>query len=157
MANDIGHIDMTIVASFGLILKSRFIKKNRFIINFHPGDLPYCRGRHPLPCAIKHSHDFMGVAARLIEDEKIDAGPICCKILVPINYDKDYKYNENILLGFLPLLVDKIMVDFIDTGNVESSCVQEDGVYYPPLPFIELKAIMNANNLRKYKNEKNHN
>lgn len=140
-------IDLTVVASFGLILKNEYIRKNRYIVNFHPGDIPACRGRHPLPCAIKYRHEFMGITAHLIQNEKIDAGPICHKVLLPIDYTDSYKGNEKRLLSVLPMMVEKIISEFLRTDGLTAVAVKSDGNYYRPLTGEELDRIFNAKTL----------
>ena len=77
-------IEYCFIASFGKILKKEIIKKCKYILNFHPGDVFRCRGRHPLPSAILHNYPEMGITVHLIEDERIDAGPILYRLLFPL-------------------------------------------------------------------------
>jgi methionyl-tRNA formyltransferase len=135
------NIDLTVVSSFGLILRKAYIQKNKYIVNFHPGDIPNCRGRHPLPAAIKNKHEFMGITAHLITDEQIDYGRICRKILIPIDYTRNYEYNADRLVKLLPMMVSSIMEEFVSSGGIVGVCVKSIGNYYPPLSKEELDKI----------------
>ncbi len=89
------------VASFGIIFSMKIINSFKKIVNFHPGDVFTCRGRHPLPFAIKKRLPMMAITAHYIDSEKIDCGPIIAQQFIPIDYNSDYKYNEKILLSTL--------------------------------------------------------
>ena len=106
------NLEYCFVASFGIILKSDVIKKfKKYIINFHAGDVFKCRGRHPLPVSILHNYPEMGITVHLIEDEKIDAGPILYRLLMPIDYEASYEFNEKRLLNALRCLTSLVAND----------------------------------------------
>lgn len=86
-----------VIASFGLLFSQTLIDRFKQVVNFHPGDVLTCRGRHPLPFAILKKLPLMCITAHLITSEKIDAGPIITQIFMPISYSKSYEFNANIL------------------------------------------------------------
>jgi methionyl-tRNA formyltransferase len=94
----LGAIETCFIAGFGTILKNDFISKCKTIVNVHLGDVLTCRGRHPLPTAILQKEVFMTATIHRIDSEKIDAGPVLGKIKLPIDYEKNYAYNEAMLV-----------------------------------------------------------
>jgi len=149
----LGHrvlIDLCFVASFGIILKKDFITRCKHIVNFHPGDVEVCRGKHPLPVAILNRHKLMGIAAHLIDSEKIDAGPVIAKMIIPIEYDKSYRYNEGRLLEALRFVVRYVVEGYVKNGKFASYEWDENSSgYYNPMQTEILNRIINANDLRE--------
>jgi len=89
-------------AGCGLLFAQSVIDACTRVVNFHPGDLFTCRGRHPLPFAILKKLPQMCISAHFIDSEKIDAGPLITRIFLPIDYDASYAANERALLDALP-------------------------------------------------------
>jgi len=148
IAKHIEYIELCIVASFGIILKQSFISKCRYIVNFHPGDVDVCRGKHPLPAAILNSHKTMGVTVHLINSEKIDFGPILAKYLVPIDYTRSYKYNENKLIEAMRPLTSMLMKDYLNYGRfIAYDWDNTNSTYYKPLDKKTLGKLMNSDSL----------
>ncbi|MDR2646489.1 MAG: hypothetical protein LBC04_04985 [Holosporaceae bacterium] len=133
--DNISHIGLLVVASFGIILREDLIKKCGHVVNIHPGDIPNCRGRHPLPCAILNKHKFMAITAHLIDSEKIDCGPIIAKIVIPINYRESYRHNEKRLLSNLRHITSIFLDEYVSGGKITSCSLKnsENGIYYNPL------------------------
>jgi len=144
-------INLCFVASFSLILKKNFINKCKHIINFHLGDVNICRGRHPLPTTILNGHKSMGITVHLIDSEKIDAGPILAKIILPIDYHKSYKINEKVLLQALEPLTCFLIDGYLKKGGFVSYqwCLKSSS-YFKPLEKEVLSKIIEAPNLRKF-------
>lgn len=146
------QIELCLVASFGLLLENDFLKKVNWTVNIHPGSLETCRGRHPLPFAISKGLQFMTVTAHLIENEKIDNGPVVASFSLPIDYEKTYTYNDKKLRATLPFLTELIVSQYknerrIFTGNIDLSSAP----YNKRLESEVLHEMMNAKNLLKYK------
>lgn len=131
-----------IVASFGLILKQEVIGSVEWIVNIHPGLLPECGGRHPLPTAILNRHTTMGLTAHLIDDQRIDHGPVVARCQLPIDYKSGYRANEARLLAELPALVDSIAEAAL-TGFVDKQKLRNRAYFKPLSPEI-LDAIFSA-------------
>lgn len=131
-----------LVASFGRILKQQVIGSVEWIVNIHPGLLPECGGRHPLPTAILNRHATMGLTAHLIDDERIDHGPVIARCELPIDYRRNYRANEAKLLAELPSLVDSI-AEAASTGFVKRQALRKR-IYFKPLSSKILDAIFNA-------------
>src|SRR3989338_52850 len=147
---DTKNIGLCVVASFGIVFKDQFIKKCKYIVNFHPGDIDICRGRHPLPVAILNKHKTMGITAHLINSEKIDAGPVLAKVLLPIDYGKSYRYNESILFEMLKLLTKFLMGTYSKTGRfIAYEWDYKNSTYFKPLKKEILDRIINSNNLEE--------
>lgn len=144
--------DLCIVASFGLIIMNPFIKKVDWLVNLHPGSLLNSRGRHPLPFAIKKGLSFMTLTAHLIEDEKIDNGPLVAEINIPLDYKKSYQYNDQKLRSCLPFLTQFVAFQYQNESRILSSSIDlKDSLYNKRLVGSELEEMMSAKNLLKYK------
>ena len=151
------NLEFCFVAIFGRILKSNVIKKFKYIINFHPGDVFKFRGRHPLHLAILHNYPEMGITVHLIEDESIDAGPILYRLLMPIDYDASYKFNEKRLLNALRYLAYLVANDIKQGKIISYRWNVEQSTYFKPLEREVLRKIVEAKRLRDIKNKKNDN
>jgi methionyl-tRNA formyltransferase len=152
VAEEIGNISLCLIASFGLILKKPFIDRTNLIMNIHPGSLYNSRGRHPLPFAISKGLSFMTLTAHLIQDEKIDHGPIMMEINLPIDYYCSYNENDQRLRSCLPYVTDYILRNL--NRRMEMPVLKADlrsSVYNKPLDKEELSSMMNAKTLEAYK------
>lgn len=142
--------DLCIVASFGLLLKSEFIRKTDLIVNIHPGSLMNSRGRHPLPFAIKKGLPFMSLTAHLIEDEKIDNGPVVAEWNIPIDYSGTYEENDRRLRSILPFITAYILKQYINNNIYTASIDLSKAKYNLRLTADELGEMMQAKDLKKY-------
>lgn len=144
-------IDLVFCASFGTILRNSFIKKCRYIINYHCADIEQFRGRHPLPTAILNRSSSMALSAHFIDSEKIDAGPFVARITLPINYDQDYHYNEARLRSFLSPITESLLQEYRLAGKLSSWPVKAGAKknYFKPLDGPVLSRIFSANKLKK--------
>lgn len=97
-------------AGCGILFPQKIIELCSCIVNFHPGDIFTCRGRHPLPFAILKKLPLMAFTAHLIDSEKIDAGPLLAQMFLPIDYNLSYKMNEQALLDVLPIFIESVIV-----------------------------------------------
>jgi methionyl-tRNA formyltransferase len=83
------NIDLGLVFGFGLIFKKNYISQFKYgIWNFHPGDLPKYRGRHPITWAFLNDEKKVGLTIHSI-NEKIDQGFLIHKYFVKRNYNDD--------------------------------------------------------------------
>ena len=99
-------INLCIVFGFGLIFKENFIKKFRYgILNFHTGDLPKYRGRHPLTWAFLNDEKKIAMSIHLINRE-IDQGYLIHKFFVK----RTYKDDLDTILDKILLKLDKEMI-----------------------------------------------
>ena len=137
--------NLVIIASFGIILSHLIIQKSDKILNFHPGSLETCRGRHPLPFAIKKKLDFMSITVHEIINTKVDNGPVICELKLPINYNTSYEENEKYLRSFLKNLTVSLL-DNILTNSLPTSSIIVGG-YNQKLSSDELEQIINTKNL----------
>lgn len=152
VAKKLGQIDLCIVASFGLILKNPFIDRVKRIINIHPGSLYNSRGRHPLPFAIRLGLSSMTLTAHIIEDEKIDNGPIVMEMNMPIDYSVSYRDNDKRLRSCLPYITRYILESLDNRFNIPA--IHADLTHSPynkPIDKEELSELMNATTLDRYK------
>jgi methionyl-tRNA formyltransferase len=142
-------IELCVVAAFGVILKKDFIEKCHYVVNFHLGDVARYRGRHPLPTAILNKSTIMGATAHLIDSEEIDAGPILAKTLVPIDYDRSFKYNKKRVIEAMASLASLLMRDYVNTGRLLAySWEHKSSAYYKPFESEIYDKIVNAETLR---------
>ena len=140
------NIDLFIVASFGLIFDEELINFPKYnVINFHPGILPRYRGRHPLPQAIVNKDKYMGITAHIMNIE-IDKGGILGIEKIPINYELSYKENENILLSFIPKVVNQALKNYFNKEFISSNGEEN---YYKPLEKEVLVKICSTKKLKE--------
>ncbi|TVR16968.1 MAG: hypothetical protein EA391_06330 [Balneolaceae bacterium] len=145
------NIKLCLVASFGLLLKNRFIEKTEWTVNIHPGDLKTCRGRHPLPFAIVKGLPMMTLTAHLIEDEKIDNGPVLAEFSIPIDYTKSYSSNDLMLRSNLPFITNLILSQVKEKGELHTAVIDlKNAPYNKRLDADTLNEVMNSKNLLKY-------
>jgi len=151
--NELSHIpkiELCFIASFGMILKKDLIRKCKYIINFHPGDIEKIRGRHPLPMAIIERQKLMSITVHLIDSEKIDTGPILAKVMVPIDYNSDYKTNEKHLLSFLKPLAGYVAKYYLKYQRFNSyDWNVKKSEYFNPLDKQKLNHILHAVHLKE--------
>jgi methionyl-tRNA formyltransferase len=103
------HGRIIISAGCGILFSQQIIDSSALIVNFHPGDIFTCRGRHPLPFAIMKKLPQMAISAHVINSEKIDAGPLIAQTFLPIDYKASYAANERMLLRILPGFVASVV------------------------------------------------
>lgn len=139
------NADLGLVFGFGIIFKKSYISKFRYgIWNFHPGDLPKYRGRHPISWAFLKDEKKIALSIHLI-NEKIDQGYLIHKYFVKRNYRDDEtsilkkickKFDKEILIAVANFFLGRIKK--LSKGN-----------YYPPL-FNGIKDIHSKNHNSKY-------
>jgi methionyl-tRNA formyltransferase len=152
VAEQIGSINLCIVASFGLILKKPFIDCTDLIINIHPGSLFNSRGRHPLPFAIRMGLPYMTITAHIIEDEKIDHGPVIMEVNIPLDYTGSYRDNDQRLRSCLPLITHYVVNNIDAKMNIPVlNADLTKSPYNRPIEKEELMKIMNSKTLESYK------
>lgn len=150
--NRVNSVDLCIVASFGLLLREEFIQKAGTIVNIHPGSLMNSRGRHPLPFAIKQNLPYMTLTAHLIEDEKIDNGPVVAEWNIPISYSESYSENDIRLRSILPALTEYILKQYLTTRAIQIVDIDLLAApYNNRLTAEELDEMIQAENLMKYR------
>ena len=106
-------------ASFGIIFSTKSIKACDRVINFHPGDFLYCRGRHPLPLAIIKKIPLMSVTVHEIDSQEIDNGKVLMQASIPIDYLASYKSNEKRLLELIEKVSDFVF-SFKNIAEIKS-------------------------------------
>jgi methionyl-tRNA formyltransferase len=75
-------IDFCIMHGFGHIFSLSEVSYLKNVINFHFGDIPLNRGRHPLQWSILLNSEFFTCTAHLI-DEKLDMGKLIYQLNIP--------------------------------------------------------------------------
>jgi len=137
--------DLGFAASFGRIFKSNDIAKFKYLFNLHPGPISLARGRHPLPCAIKFNHQFVGITIHQITNEDIDAGPILFETKIA-KQDQPYKIMD-LMIQELALatfqIALKLVIDTFPNITLTPNGATDD-TYYPPLSNSDLVKIMNS-------------
>jgi len=131
-------------ASFGRIFRRADIVKFRYLFNLHPGPVSLARGRHPLPCAVKYRHPYIGITLHQITDESIDSGPILYewKLARPdlVYQDLDAIIQSMAKVSF-QMGIDLICKTFPDVNLAANKLRPES--YYPPLSSSDLSEIIN--------------
>ena len=138
------NIDVGLVFGFGLIFKKNYIDKFKYgIWNFHPGDLPKYRGRHPITWAFLNDEKKIGLSIHSI-NEKIDQGFLIHKYFVKRNYYDD----ENLILKKITKKFNREIPCAISNFFSNNIKKLSKGHYYPAL-FNGIEDIDS-----KYKNSK---
>jgi methionyl-tRNA formyltransferase len=139
------NIDLGLVFGFGLIFKKNYIDKFKYgIWNFHPGDLPKYRGRHPITWAFLNDEKKIGLSIHSI-NEKIDQGFLIHKYFVKRNYHDDEKLILRKIVKKFKKEIPRAIRNFFSNNIKKLS----KGHYYPAL-FNGIKEIDSKNKNSKY-------
>ena len=126
--------ELLVMASFGRLLDASTVHAIGTVLNFHPGIIQTCRGRHPLPSAILRGDSMMGVTCHVVDSAAIDAGPIVAQIQMPIDYGASYAENDARLRRSLRGLVRTVLGEYSQTGRVVAlPWTPAKGTYLPPV------------------------
>jgi len=151
VSSSIARCELCIVASFGLLLDNTLLSKIEWVVNIHPGDLLTCRGRHPLPFSIKQGLPFMSITAHIIEDGKIDNGPVVATLSLPIDYNQTYAYNDNKIRANLSFITRLIIFQYKNEGRILTGKLDlSNAPYNKRLDGETLSQIIDAKNLLEY-------
>lgn len=136
---------LLVMASFGRLLREATIEVVATILNFHPGIIQTCRGRHPLPSAILRGDPFMGITCHQVDSEAVDSGPIVAQVQLAVDYDADYAANDARLRAALPGLADLVLSQYGQhRGVVGVPWRPAPGTYLPALDEAALRDLMSA-------------
>jgi len=139
------NVDLGLVFGFGFIFKKNYIDKFKYgIWNFHPGDLPKYRGRHPVTWAFLNDEKKIGLSIHSI-DEKIDQGFLIHKYFVKRSYYDD----ENLILKKITKKFNREIPCAIKNFFSNNIKKLSKGHYYPAL-FNGIKEIDSKNKNSKY-------
>jgi methionyl-tRNA formyltransferase len=139
------NIDLGLVFGFGLIFKKNYISKFKYgIWNFHPGDLPKYRGRHPITWAFLNDEKKIGLSVHSI-NEKIDQGFLIHKYFVRRNYYDD----ESSILKKITKKFNKEISYVIKNFFSKNIKKLSKGRYYPAL-FNGIRDIKSNQENSKY-------
>jgi methionyl-tRNA formyltransferase len=141
-------VRLAVVASFGVILRSPAICACEKIVNFHPGDVEYFRGRHPLPQTILNKWPDMCLTAHFIENESIDSGPLLRRLSLPINYDGSFEENYARLRKQLFSFASEALIQVLSGNYYARPFSPKINSYYRPLSSEVLSRILSAERLK---------
>lgn len=152
---EIAGTSLLVMASFGRLLRRSTIEAIDTIVNFHPGIIQTCRGRHPLPCAILRGDPLMGITCHQVDSEAVDAGPIVAQVQLAIDYDADYAANDARLRAALPGLARLVFTQYAQLGRCVGACWRPaPGSYLSALDESTLKHVFTVKRLRELVPEK---
>ena len=138
-------INLCLVFGFGFIFKENFIKKFQHgILNFHTGDLPKYRGRHPLTWAFLNDEKKIAMSVHLINKE-IDQGYLIHKFFVK----RTYKDDLDTILDKILLKLDKEIIKIEKKIFHKKKKRLSKGKYFPPL-FKGIQKIQSSNCTSKF-------
>ena len=132
-------------ASFGRIFKNDDIARFEYLFNLHPGPVSLARGRHPLPCAIKYCHPYIGVTLHQIVDENIDCGPVFLEWKTA-RQDRSYRELEA-LIKMMAMSSFQAFLSLINESysNILLVSLDQQGLpYYPPLAADDLACLIGS-------------
>ena len=146
-----GPFKIGLVASFGMLLSDAVLAKFDKVINVHPGDVHRYRGRHPLPVAILNGEPYCSLSVHLINDEKIDRGPLLAQLFVAIDYSTNYQQNEKRLRAHLYPLLSVLLSQWKYQEKLPMWDWQpQAGSYRKALSKDVLEDLMSCSSLEKY-------
>lgn len=121
-------IDLIVIYWFDQILKQRVIDLPAHgVVNLHAAPLPVCRGLWPvLFSAIENDRKF-GITAHLIEDERIDAGPIIGQLSVA-DTGRSVLYQDDIVNRSGTELLSAVLADL--PSAIAAGRHQSGGSYF---------------------------
>lgn len=138
-------VDLGLIFGFGLIFDKNFIKKFKYgIWNFHTGDLPKFRGRHPLTWAFLNDEKKIAMSVHSI-NQNIDQGYLIHKYFV----QRTYKDDLNTILDKILIKLDKEIIKIKKKIFLKKKKKLSKGNYFPPL-FKGIQNIESCNNTSKY-------
>lgn len=144
--------ELVLMCEFGLILPHEGLE-GCTVINVHPGLVPDNRGRHPLPQAILHGDEYMGVTALIADLQLIDAGEILCRLEAPIDYESDYNTNNERLRRMLRMATDDAIRQVLSGQVADNSYLFRcrPNRYRPPVERGTLERIINLPSLMEFR------
>jgi methionyl-tRNA formyltransferase len=136
-------IDAIIMCGFGIILKEKLLNKYK-VYNFHTGELPFYKGRHPIFHAIVNGEKHIGVTLHLV-NEKIDDGGIIAIDKIKLGY----RDTQKDILNQLPNSINRMIPVLYKSikGKIEPN-ENNHGKYYPPVSRNDI-VFDNKTNIRK--------
>ena len=124
----IDNIDSIVICGFGIILSKKLIKSTR-AYNFHPGELPNYKGRHPTFFATVSGEKMIGVTLHEVTSV-IDEGRIVGIEMLPYGYrETEIDLFNKIHLGvraLIPKLVQALEGEML--GELKTG-----GIYFKPV------------------------
>lgn len=144
-------IDILVVAGFVYRLPIEVIRRFKWVINMHPGDLYTNRGATPLATDILKRNPFFTASVHLIESERLDSGPFISSARFAARYDQTYIANQTRLdnLGGL-LLVEALarISNGSDPGATHWTPMPES--YQPRVPVETMMRMVSAKTLNDF-------
>jgi methionyl-tRNA formyltransferase len=112
---------------FGMIFsKSKILEYEHGIWNFHPGDLPKYRGRHPITHAFLEGEEVLVITAHQI-DERIDLGTLLAKSQVVRSFEDT---ESSITIK---------MIDLIESETFDSAFANYQNGEVSKIPFLNYR------------------
>jgi methionyl-tRNA formyltransferase len=144
-------VDVLVVAGFAYRLPMDVIRRFKWVINMHPGDLHTNRGATPMANEILHQNPFFSASLHVIDSERLNSGPFISSARFAARYDQDYLTNKARLdnLGGL-LLVESLcrLSNGFDIGA--SHWIPLPGSYRPQVPADTMKQMVKARSLNDF-------
>ena len=122
-------LDLIVVYWFDQILRGEVIAApRRAVVNVHAAHLPNCRGLFPvLHSALEPATPF-GVSAHLIEDTRIDAGPVLAQRRVSLPTGRSVLYYDAVVNSAGVELLSRVLADL--EGHLARALAGRSGTYY---------------------------
>lgn len=127
--------DFVFVMNFDQILRQNFIEATAGqLINVHPSLLPALRGPCPVFWALAESRSEVGASLHLIEDQKIDAGPVLAQRALPLDCARSVAEITATLFEEGAALVPKVVKALRQGCSTTQSQDEEAGASYRGFP-----------------------
>lgn len=148
---ELGELGLCTVAGFSWMIPQSIVDNSRAVINCHPGDLLTCRGPQPIEAALCQRHNTLGACVHLIDDEKMDSGPLLSRALMPVDSGRDYRWHKQAVMR---LLVEQAGIVFklyqAEDALVATPWDVSTSNWYPRLPTEVLKQLYLARSLADF-------
>ena len=124
-------IDIITIFYFDQILSQPLIDLAKIgVINFHPSCLPKCRGLFPVFYSFLFNGGRFGISAHLVDDTKIDAGPIIYQVEIRNVSGSSIIELERKIFSRFPQVFKAVIHAWIDRDSLIKSHNHKEGTYF---------------------------
>ena len=144
-------IDVLVVAGFSYRLPMEVIRRFKWVINMHPGDLFTNRGATPLANDILRKNLFFTSSLQVIDSERLDSGPFISSARFTARYDQTYLDNQTRLDNFGGLLLVEALSRISSGSDLGAShWTPMPGSYQPRVPVETMVRMVSAKSLNDF-------
>ncbi|TQF67578.1 formyltransferase family protein [Pseudoalteromonas luteoviolacea] len=159
------QIDLLTIYYFDQILQPNIIEApSKGVVNFHPANLPNCRGLFPIMFSYLYNEQNFGISAHWVENTDIDAGPIIAQQAIEVTHATCLLDIDRQVSSHLPDLFECVIGKVV-SGEAVAKAQTQSGSYfsYPDrthlkllnqtLKMIDLRWVLNFIGVGKAKSQ----